>query len=288
MIPRSVKAPTIPIPFHRLLKVVAIVDPANAQTKELIDLIRAENFEVEVTDRLERDVHEDASVGAYIASIDGDRREAREARSRLTCARSDSTRRCGRSPTRIRSPISPWSAAWARSTATSISASRRRRSTRSRSSASLVKYGLGLLPPFFGGLMAYDANATIAFDCPGSSRRPVLQEVAGRTAVLQTFRRGHLPQRPVQRRRRSRRSADPRRRGRRSAEARGARLRRRPDVLRAERHEHVEQGRDGCAAEGAATSCCSTATTTSRCTRADSCRPARSRSSCRPRATRSA
>ena len=33
--------------------------------------------------------------------------------------------------------------------------------------SSLVKYGLGLLPPFFGGMMAYDANATIAFDCPG-------------------------------------------------------------------------------------------------------------------------
>ncbi len=30
MMPRSVKAPTIPIPFHRLLKIVAIVDPANA------------------------------------------------------------------------------------------------------------------------------------------------------------------------------------------------------------------------------------------------------------------
>ena len=33
--------------------------------------------------------------------------------------------------------------------------------------SSLVKYGLALLPPFFGGMMAYDANATIAFDCPG-------------------------------------------------------------------------------------------------------------------------
>ena len=33
--------------------------------------------------------------------------------------------------------------------------------------ASLVKYGLGLLPPFFGGLMAYDSDATIGFDCPG-------------------------------------------------------------------------------------------------------------------------
>jgi UMF1 family MFS transporter len=30
-----------------------------------------------------------------------------------------------------------------------------------------VDYGLSLLPPFFGGLMAYDAAANIAFDCPG-------------------------------------------------------------------------------------------------------------------------
>jgi ornithine decarboxylase len=30
MIPRSVKAPTIPIPFHRLLKIVAIIDIMNA------------------------------------------------------------------------------------------------------------------------------------------------------------------------------------------------------------------------------------------------------------------
>jgi ornithine decarboxylase len=33
--------------------------------------------------------------------------------------------------------------------------------------ASLVKYGKALLPPFFGGLMAYDGEANIAFDCPG-------------------------------------------------------------------------------------------------------------------------
>ena len=33
--------------------------------------------------------------------------------------------------------------------------------------ASLVEYGMSLLPPFFGGLVAYDAEANIAFDCPG-------------------------------------------------------------------------------------------------------------------------
>ena len=33
--------------------------------------------------------------------------------------------------------------------------------------ASLLMYGKTLLPPFFGGLMAYDGEANIAFDCPG-------------------------------------------------------------------------------------------------------------------------
>jgi hypothetical protein len=33
--------------------------------------------------------------------------------------------------------------------------------------ASLIEYGTSLLPPFFGGLMAYDTEANIAFDCPG-------------------------------------------------------------------------------------------------------------------------
>ena len=33
--------------------------------------------------------------------------------------------------------------------------------------ASLVKYGMTLLPPFFGGLVAYDGEANITFACPG-------------------------------------------------------------------------------------------------------------------------
>ena len=75
MIPRDVKAPTIPVPFHKLLKVVAIVDAADLQTKQLLDHIAAENFEVEVSGSFDRDVSEDASVGAYIALVDGDRLE---------------------------------------------------------------------------------------------------------------------------------------------------------------------------------------------------------------------
>ena len=62
---------TIPIPFPRLLKIVALVDAANPQVHELVERIRAENYEVEVSDRFERDVTEDAAVGAYIAWVDG-------------------------------------------------------------------------------------------------------------------------------------------------------------------------------------------------------------------------
>src|SRR5262245_18840373 len=75
MIPRDVKAPTVAIPFHKMLKIVAVVDDKNAQIRTLIEEIEAEGFEVEVTDSPDRDVSEDAAVGAYIASIDGDRLE---------------------------------------------------------------------------------------------------------------------------------------------------------------------------------------------------------------------
>ncbi len=75
MIPRDVKAPTVAIPFHKLLKVVAIVDTEDAQTRQLLEHIQAENFEVEVTGSFDRDVPEDTSVGAYIAMVDGERLE---------------------------------------------------------------------------------------------------------------------------------------------------------------------------------------------------------------------
>ena len=35
MIPRDVKSPTAPIPFHKLLRIVAIVDRDDEQTKPL-------------------------------------------------------------------------------------------------------------------------------------------------------------------------------------------------------------------------------------------------------------
>ena len=44
MIEFSVKAPTIPIPFHKLLKVVALVDGQNPQIRELLDQIAADEL----------------------------------------------------------------------------------------------------------------------------------------------------------------------------------------------------------------------------------------------------
>jgi len=166
VIPHSVPAPTIPIAFHRLLRVVAIVDPADAQTKALVEQIRAENFSVEVTDRFERDVSEDAGVGAYIALVDGPRLE--QARNLARAVRGLGWR----------TPL------WALADSHRISdievvgglgevdgyiylGQQTPAFYAKQVVASVIKYGMGLLPPFFGGLVAYDADATIAFDCPG-------------------------------------------------------------------------------------------------------------------------
>lgn len=166
MIPHTVPPPTIPIPFHKLLKVVAAVDESDPQTRELLDQIRAANYEVEVTNALERDVSEDASVGAYIALIDGARRESARNMARAV-------RAIG-----FRTPL------WALADSHRISDMAVLGMTgevegyiylgqqtpafyAKQVIASLVNYGMSLLPPFFGGLVAYDAEGNIAFDCPG-------------------------------------------------------------------------------------------------------------------------
>ena len=214
MIPRSVKAPTIPIPFHKLLKVVAVVDRDNPQTQQLLDLIRAEGFEVEVCDSFDRDVSEDASVGAYIALVDGERREparaagARGARAGLP----DAAVGAGGFAPHLRHAVLGMTG---EVDGYIYLGQQTPEFYAKQVIASLVEYGMSLLPPFFGGLMAYDARGQHRLRLPRPPGRPVLPQVAGRAAVLQALRREHLPQRPVQRRRRPRRPADPRRRRRR-------------------------------------------------------------------------
>jgi len=166
MIPRDVKAPTIPIAFHRLLKVVAIVDAANPQTKQLLDQIAAQNFEIEIGHSYERDVSEDAAVGAYIALIDGERLEKARDLARSVRANGFQIPLWGLADSHRITDLAVLGATGEvdgyiyLGQQTPVFYAK-------QVVASIVKYGLSLLPPFFGGLMAYDGEANIAFDCPG-------------------------------------------------------------------------------------------------------------------------
>ena len=166
MIPRDVKAPTVAIPFNHLLKIVAIVDEKNPQTRALLDHIAAENFAIEISDNLSRDVSEDSEVGAYIALVDGDRLQG--ARDLALAVRGIG----------LQTPL------WALADSQKLSdmavldltgqvdgyiylGQQTPAFYAKKVIASLMMYGRTLLPPFFGGLMAYDGEANIAFDCPG-------------------------------------------------------------------------------------------------------------------------
>jgi arginine/lysine/ornithine decarboxylase len=162
----AVKPPTVPIPFRRLLKIVALVDGADPETRQVLDCLTADGYEVEVSDRYDRDVTEDSGAGAYIVLIDGGRRE--QAR-----ALGSAVRAAG-----FRTPL--WALANSHRIA-DVGAMELAGEVEGfiylglqtpafyskQVVASLVEYGMSLLPPFFGGLMAYDAEANIAFDCPG-------------------------------------------------------------------------------------------------------------------------
>jgi ornithine decarboxylase len=63
------------MPFHTLLKVAAVVNGGDPQTRQRLDHIAVERLQIEVNDRFDRDVSEDAAVGASIAATDGTRRE---------------------------------------------------------------------------------------------------------------------------------------------------------------------------------------------------------------------
>ena len=162
----EIKPPVVPIPFGKLLKVVALVDPANAQTKELVAQIAAEGYEVEVSGVFERDLTEDASVGAYVVLTDGAHLEQAKAVLRQL-------RGIG-----FRTPL------WALADSHRLTdlpvvgglgevegyiylGQQSPQFYAKQVVASAVRYGMSLLPPFFGKLMAYDGKATIAFDCPG-------------------------------------------------------------------------------------------------------------------------
>ena len=166
MIEYAARTPNIPIPFNKLLKVVALVDGGNSQVKALLDQIRSAKFEIEISDRYDRDVSEDAEVGAYIASVDGAHREpARKLAQAVRhigfrtplWALADSSRIADTSVLGVASEVDGF-IYLGQQTPTFYA---------KQVVASITAYGMSLLPPFFGGLMAYDAEAKVSFACPG-------------------------------------------------------------------------------------------------------------------------
>lgn len=162
----SVKSPTLPIPFHKLLKVVALVDGEDPSTRELLAEIAAAGYEIEVSDRYERDVGEDAGVGAYVARIDGDRLDRGRALAVAVrgigfetplWAVADSHRIADLALSGLTGEVAGY-VYLGQQTPTYYA---------KQIVASVIEYGLSLLPPFFGGLMAYDGEANVAFACPG-------------------------------------------------------------------------------------------------------------------------
>ncbi len=145
---------------------VAIVDAANPQTKQLLDQIATQNFEIEIGHSYERDVSEDAAVGAYIALIDGERLEKARDLARSVRANGFHIPLWGLADSHRISDLAVLGATG--EVDGYIYLGQQTPAFYAKQVvASIVKYGLSLLPPFFGGLMAYDGEANIAFDCPG-------------------------------------------------------------------------------------------------------------------------
>jgi len=192
MIEYAANLPAIPIPFNRLLKIVALVDDSNPQVRELLDRIAAENFEIEINDRYDRDVSEDAAVGAYIAAVDGERREPARALGRAVrglgfgtplWALADASRISDVSVLGMMGEVTGFIYLGQQTPAFYAK----------QVVASIVSYGTSLLPPFFGRLMAYDAEAKVSFACPGHQggefyRRSPAGQLFGKHFGEQIFR----------------------------------------------------------------------------------------------------
>src|SRR4051812_39196222 len=161
----SVKSPTLPIPFHRLLKIVALVDSADPYTRELLAEISAAGYEVEVSDQYERDVAEDAAVGAYVARIDGDRLERGRALARAVretgfqtplWAVADTHRLADMAVSGLTGEVAGY-VYLGQQTPTYYA---------KQIVASVVNYGFRPLPPLFGGPVAYHPGGNGGLGCP--------------------------------------------------------------------------------------------------------------------------
>jgi ornithine decarboxylase len=166
MIEFAVKPPTIPIPFHKLLRIVAIADDEDPEVRKLLQQLEAEHFHIEVARDFNRDVTEDADVGAYLATIDGDRLERARQLAHDVRAAGFHTPLWGIADSHSIADVAVLGAVG--DVEGYIYLGQQTPAFYAKQvAASVVEYGMSLLPPFFGGLMAYDAKANIAFACPG-------------------------------------------------------------------------------------------------------------------------
>ncbi len=136
------------------------------QVKELSGHIEDDNFKVEIGHAYDRDVSEDADVGAYIIAVDGERLQAARNLGRSVRAigfntplwvLADSHRISDMAVLELTGEVDGYIYLGQQTPAFYAK----------QVVASLIKYGKSLLPPFFGGLMAYDGEANIDFACPG-------------------------------------------------------------------------------------------------------------------------
>ena len=166
MIEYAVRTPNIPIPFNKLLKVVALVDGGNPHVKALLDQIRAANS---------RSRSATATTATYRKT-----RKSAPTSLRSTASHRESARKLAQAVRDIgfRTPL------WALADSSRIAdtsvlgmagevdgfiylGQQTPAFYAKQVLASITAYGMSLLPPFFGGLMAYDAEAKVSFACPG-------------------------------------------------------------------------------------------------------------------------
>ena len=138
---------------------------------------------VEVTDTYERDVSEDAASVPTSRSSTAIASSAREAGTRRSGDRLPEPPMGARGFTPHRRPCGLCARArWT----VHLSGTADPAFYAKQVIASLLKYGSHRLPPFFGGLTAYDGEANVAFDCP-DIRAGSSTEVSRRATFLPAF-----------------------------------------------------------------------------------------------------
>lgn len=156
---------TISIEYHKYLKIGVFADANHPKIIELLATITEHHYELSFSNNCGSDLVKDAAIGTFIISVD---EKSIESSTKLIAA----IRKSGN-----KSPI--WAIAESHPIAKVgyeglgeiegyIYLNEQSPTYYSKQIiSSLQYYADTLLPPFFGALMAYDADANIAFDCPG-------------------------------------------------------------------------------------------------------------------------